>query len=209
MRGTVVRSRARSVSRVFRLECWFSWWPTANDEKAGAVKGRRERVFFFLENPCGVLLSIYVLVLSLPSLPCYLPLLWRGKATFCAQKRNQRDEKADRIKWYRGGSTRPPNLLLSLSPGSRAFLSTLDGAADHQASTKGLLHESPASAEPWTKEGASWGGGGGGGAGEGGEGEAAQPLPRARAMASLCLAKVRPFCFSFRFFLPWSAVDCS
>lgn len=59
------------------------------------------------------------------------------------------------------------------------------------SSSKGLLHESPASAEPWTKEGALWGGSGGGR-----EGEAAHPLPRARAMARLCLSKVRSLVFA-------------
>eukprot|EP00752_Nemacystus_decipiens_P014373 g12785.t1 len=54
------------------------------------------------------------------------------------------------------------------------------------SSTKGLLHESPESAEPWTKKGSLWGGAGGG------EGGAARPLPRARAMARLCLSKGLP-----------------
>ncbi|CAM9342800.1 unnamed protein product [Scytosiphon promiscuus] len=47
--------------------------------------------------------------------------------------------------------------------------------------TKGPLSESPASAEPWTKEGALWRAGGGDDAG--------QPLPGASAMARLCLSK--------------------
>eukprot|EP00903_Cladosiphon_okamuranus_P019171 g17633.t1 len=56
------------------------------------------------------------------------------------------------------------------------------------SSTRGVLHESLASAEPWTKEGALWGTG----EGEGGGSEKAQPLPRARAMARLCLSKGLP-----------------